>query len=74
MELGLAIALTQEVRAAYIAARMELGVFQRGPGLFLPMPSTMLVDTSGIIRHVYFNPDFRERLEPARLTDMIAKL
>ncbi|MEX1016137.1 MAG: peroxiredoxin-like family protein [Phycisphaeraceae bacterium] len=33
----------------------------------LPVPAVILVDTAGVIRHVDYNPDYRERLDPAAL-------
>lgn len=51
LELGLAIALTDDIRAVYGKAGIELGVFQRSDGWFPPIPATLVVDRRGIVRH-----------------------
>jgi peroxiredoxin len=74
LELGLAIALTDEVRAVYNKARIDLGTFQRSDGWFLPIPATMVIDRRGVVRHAYVNADFRERIEPGCIPDVLSEL
>jgi peroxiredoxin len=74
LSLGLAFALTEEVRAVYQAADIDLGAFQRSEGWFLPIPATLLVDRHGVVRQAYVNADFRERIEPSTLPDLLAEL
>lgn len=40
----------------------------------LPVPSTFIIDKTGIIRMAYVNPDFMERLEPQDILDQLKKL
>ncbi|MFC5702682.1 peroxiredoxin-like family protein [Cohnella faecalis] len=40
----------------------------------LPIPSTFIIDKSGIIRSAYVNPDFMQRLEPQDILDQLKKL
>jgi peroxiredoxin len=40
----------------------------------LPIPSTYLIDESGVIRSAYVNPDFMKRLEPQDILDQLKKL
>jgi peroxiredoxin len=40
----------------------------------LPIPSTFLIDESGVIRSAYVNPDFMKRLEPQDILDQLKKL
>lgn len=74
LELGLAIALTDDIRAVYDRVGIELGTFQRSAVCFLPIPATLVIDPQGIVRHSYVNADFRERLEPASVPEIIAEL
>ena len=64
LELGLAIALTDDVRAVYDRAGIDLGTFLRSAVWFLPIPATLVIDRKGIIRHAFVNEDFRLRFEP----------
>jgi peroxiredoxin len=74
LEMGLAITLTDDVRDVYNQSGIDLGIFQRSAIWFLPIPATLVIDRQGIIRHAYINEDFRERLEPDRIPEIISEL
>ncbi len=74
LELGLAIPLSDEVRALYVGAGIDLGTFQRSEGWFLPIPATLVIDRRGVVRHSYVNADFRERIEPGGVPELLAGL
>ena len=74
LEMGLAVALTDDVRAVYHKAGIDLGIFQRSDVWLLPIPATLLIDRRGIIRHAYVNEDFRQRFEPDQIPDILARL
>jgi peroxiredoxin len=40
----------------------------------LPVPATFLVDARGVVREVYFEADYRKRLEPETALEWVAKL
>jgi peroxiredoxin len=40
----------------------------------LPIPATYVIGQDGTIRHAYINPDFRERLDPAIILDVLKTL
>ncbi|SDP20160.1 Peroxiredoxin [Paenibacillus sp. yr247] len=40
----------------------------------LPIPSTFMIDETGMIRSAYVNPDFMRRLEPHEILDQLRKL
>jgi peroxiredoxin len=40
----------------------------------LPIPSTFIIDKSGVIRSAYVNPDFMKRLEPQDILDQLKEL
>ena len=74
LELGLAMSISDAVRAVYVKAGIDLGTFQRSDGWFLPIPATLVVDRRGIVRHSYVNADFRERIEPESVPELLAEL
>jgi len=74
LDLGLAVAVTEDVRAVYDRAGIDLGVLQRSDGWFLPIPATFAVGRDGIVRHAYVNADFRQRFEPDHLPEILAGL
>ena len=74
LEMCLAIALTDDVRAVYERAGIDLGTFQRSAVWFLPLPATLVIDRQGIIRHAYVNEDFRQRFEPDRIPKILSEL
>ena len=74
LALGLAFALTDDVRALYDKVGFDLGTFQRSGGRFLPIPATLAVDRHGIVRHSYVNADFRERMDPGTVQGILSEL
>ncbi len=74
LELGLAMSVNDAVRAVYVKVGIDLGTFQRSDGWFLPIPATLVVDRQGIVRHSYVNADFRERIEPRSVPELLAAL
>lgn len=74
LSLGLAMALSDEVRANYVRAGIDLGLFQRSECWFLPLPATIVVDRRGVVRHAYVNADFRQRFEPGRIPEILSRL
>lgn len=40
----------------------------------LPLPATLLVDESGVVRNVYFDPDYVKRAEPTTVLEWIDEL
>lgn len=74
LELGLAITISSDVRAVYEKAGIDLGTFQRSNGWFLLIPATLIVDGGGIVRHAYVNADFRQRIEPESVPQILANL
>ncbi|AOZ92926.1 redoxin domain-containing protein [Paenibacillus crassostreae] len=50
---------------------MEYNATNRG---ILPIPSTFMIDESGIIRSAYVNPDFMQRFDPMNILHELRKL
>nr|WP_263364564.1 redoxin domain-containing protein [Paenibacillus arenilitoris] len=65
---------------AYIQRIMEnrfglnLAEYNATDRWILPIPSTFMIDESGVIRSAHVNPDFMQRPEPDQLLDHLKKL
>ena len=74
LALGLAHPVGADIREIYRGAGIDLGAFQRSDAWFLPLPATLVVDRRGIVRHAYVNADFRERIDPKEIPDLLSGL
>lgn len=55
-------------------AGMDLTEYNAMNRWVLPIPSTFMIDESGIIRSAYVNPDFMQRLDPEDILQELRKL
>ncbi|WP_240416428.1 peroxiredoxin-like family protein [Paenibacillus periandrae] len=53
---------------------MDLAVYNATNRWILPIPSTFMIDESGIIRSAHVNPDFMQRLDPENILHELRKL
>ncbi|WP_139994034.1 peroxiredoxin-like family protein [Paenibacillus paridis] len=53
---------------------MDLAEYNATNRWILPIPSTFMIDESGIIRSAYVNPDFMQRLDPDNILYELRKL
>ncbi len=53
---------------------MDLAEYNATNRWILPIPSTFMIDESGIIRSAYVNPDFMQRLDPEDILRELRKL
>lgn len=53
---------------------MDLTEYNAINSWVLPIPSTFMIDESGIIRSAYVNPDFMQRLDPEDILHELRKL
>ena len=67
LALGLATSLSAEIREIFIGAGIDIGLYQRNDAWFVPIPATLVVDRTRIVRASYVNADFRQRGDLARL-------
>jgi len=72
LELGLAIALSAEIRESFTARGLDVGAFQNSDAWFVPIPATYIVDRAGVIREAYVNADFRMRIAAEELPRLLA--
>ncbi|QMV42036.1 peroxiredoxin-like family protein [Cohnella cholangitidis] len=54
--------------------KINLAEYNAADRWILPVPSTFIIDKSGVIRSAYVNPDFMVRLEPLDIVDRLKKL
>jgi peroxiredoxin len=71
---GLVFRLSKDIRDGYGEAGINFPTIYGNRSWFLPIPATYVVDTGGIIRHAYVNPDFRERLDPEDILAVLKTL
>jgi peroxiredoxin len=67
LELGLAIWLGDEVRTLYLENGLELQKYNGNDTWFLPIPATFVVGQDGMIIDRFVDPDFRNRMEIAKI-------
>ena len=48
---------------------VDLEAASGNTGHLLPYPSVFIVDKAGIIRFAYVNPDYKVRLDPAKILE-----
>ncbi|WP_276353125.1 peroxiredoxin-like family protein [Cohnella caldifontis] len=54
--------------------RVNLAEYNAADRWILPIPSTFIIDASGIVRSAYVNPDFMKRMEPQDILDRLKSL
>ena len=74
LSLGLMIWVGDKIRALYLKAGLDLPLFQRNDGWFLPVPATFLIGRDGIVNARFVDPDFRKRMEPQDVLAALHKL
>ena len=74
LSFGLLYRVNDTVRQFYQEVDINFPLIYGNESWFLPVPATYVIDRNGIIRHAYVNPDFRERLDPAVILDVLKTL
>ena len=74
LELGLAFYLGDQLRQMYLERGLDLSEVYGTDSWFLPIPATFVIDTAGIVRFVYADPDFRARAEPGDVLAVVAAI
>jgi peroxiredoxin len=73
MEFGLVFRLPKENQEFMLKVDRDLPKIYGNDSWFLPIPATYVVRPDGVIHHAYVNPDFRERLDPDVLLNIVAE-
>jgi peroxiredoxin len=62
------------IRALYLKSGLNLPLFQRNEGWFLPIPATFLIGRDGVVQARFVDADFRKRMEPQDILSALRKL
>lgn len=71
---GIAFNLADELRPIYTSFGQALPDRNGDDSWMLPLPASYVIDRDGIIAFAYVDVDFRNRLEPATITAVLAAL
>jgi peroxiredoxin len=71
---GLIFRVADNIRGFYQEIDLSFPLIYGNESWFLPVPATYVIGRDGSIRHAYVNPDFRERLDPAAILDVLKTL
>jgi len=74
LKLGLVMAIPLELQEIHRRSGTLLPLFQQNEAWFVPLPATLIVDQLGIIRESFVNADFRQRIEPGHIPEIVASL
>lgn len=74
LSFGLIYRVNDTIRGYYQEVDINFPLIYGNDSWILPIPATYVIDGNGIIRHAYVNPDFRERLDPAVILDVLKSL
>lgn len=74
LNLELAFHAGTELLQRYLASGLDLaGIYGTDSGI-LPVPATFVIDSDGVVRFAFVDPDFRVRAEPADVVALIREL
>lgn len=71
LHLGLVFWVGEDVKRLYDEIGVDLARFQGNASYFLPFAAKFIVDTGGIVRARDVNVEFRQRIEPAAIVDVL---
>lgn len=72
--LGLAFPVSEEFHQRYVAAGLDLAGIFGNSGRILPITATYVIDSAGIVRYAFVDPDFRLRADPAVVIAVVEAL
>jgi peroxiredoxin len=65
LSLGLAFPIGGELHQRYAEHGFDLADVYGDSGRILPIPATFVIDSGGVVRYAFVDPDFRVRPDPA---------
>jgi peroxiredoxin len=71
---GLVFALSEHLRPIYTRLGADLPKVNGTDTFELPVPGTFVVDSGGVIRAAHVNADYKQRMEPARILEVLGEL
>ena len=72
--LGLSFGISPALYQNYLDYGLSLADIYGDSGRILPIPATFVLDTSGIVRYAFVEPDFRIRADPAVVIAVVEAL
>ncbi|MFD2115816.1 peroxiredoxin-like family protein [Paenibacillus yanchengensis] len=66
--------LSESIRNVYRSIGISLDDYNGDSSWKLPVPTTYVIDRANIIRLTYAEADYKQRLEPSQVLDMLASL
>ncbi|MEM9493894.1 MAG: redoxin domain-containing protein, partial [Myxococcota bacterium] len=70
---GLVFKLPEKIRAIY-QEKFDLAQFNGNDKGELPLSATYVIDSQGVIRYAFLDPDYRKRAEPDAVLQALAKV
>jgi peroxiredoxin len=74
LNIGLAFHAGADLIRQYLAAGLDLADIYGTDSGILPVPATFVIDTEGMVRFAFVDPDFRLRAEPADTVAVVRAL
>ena len=71
---GLVYRVSAHVRDIYKSFGINLDRINSTGNFDLPVPGTFILDSQGIIRDLFVNADYKQRMEPARILEVLEDL
>jgi peroxiredoxin len=71
---GLVFALSEKLRPIYVELGADVPKFNGTDTFELPVPGTFVVDRSGVIRARHVNADYKQRMEPEHIIEVLRAL
>lgn len=72
---GLVYSLSEPLRELYLQKfQVDLQYFNGTESDELPLPGTFIVDSDGVIRLAFVDPDYTKRLEPAEIIQKLRQI
>jgi peroxiredoxin len=72
---GIVFKLPDRIRDLYLRLGIDLGARHGNRHAWLlPIPATYIVDRQGMITHAHVDPDFRRRMEPSEILEVLDRM
>ncbi|MGE0054712.1 MAG: peroxiredoxin-like family protein [Hyphomicrobium sp.] len=74
LSIGLALWLGDRLHELMLGRGHHLETYQGSDGWFVPLPATFVVSRKGIVVASFVDPDFRKRMEPDAILEILREL
>jgi peroxiredoxin len=71
---GLKFQLSEELREVYLKFDLDLPKYNGDGSWTLPLPTSLIIDQNGIIRHAAINADYTVRPDPEETVAALKKI